>query len=218
MFKQTTLITFRTEADEDARGRLQVSLAGLVCAEFSFVGTALPGSHRGGDLVWHLHFADESAWRTSGGWEALDTVLSDPAVQELDAAAYSVGQFGIRDPMLRQGVYRTLFVGVSEATPQTIQTQFSGELACLPNYIPEIRNWAMNATVAARGEVPWTHVWEQEFASVDGLVGPYMMGPYHWAFVDRWFDDEMPEQIVANGALRHSVSTLVESVINRYGM
>ncbi|MET0698047.1 MAG: Dabb family protein, partial [Mycobacterium sp.] len=30
----------------------------------------------------------------------------------------------------------------------------------------------------------------------DGLMGPYLMHPIHWAYVDRWFDPECPEYVV----------------------
>ena len=42
----------------------------------------------------------------------------------------------------------------------------------------------------------WTHLWEQEFDSVDGLQVDYMSSPVHWGYIDRWFDPEMPERIV----------------------
>ena len=40
------------------------------------------------------------------------------------------------------------------------------------------------------GTSAWTHVFEQEFTDVEGLMGPYLMHPIHWAVVDRWFDPE----------------------------
>jgi hypothetical protein len=217
MFKQTALITWRPDADAAGRARLEDRLRSAAPADFAYIGAALPASHRGGDLVWHLHFADEAAWRASGAEAALDLIAADPAVAELDAAAYAIERFKVRDPGLSHGVYRTLFIGVDAEAPAAIQTQFADELAGMPDYIPEIVNWAMNTTVASRGQRPWTHVWEQEFATVDGLVGPYMTSAYHWGFVDRWFDHEMPEQIVANDAIRHSASVLETSVMARYG-
>ena len=50
--------------------------------------------------------------------------------------------------------------------------------------------------VQAEGARPWTHVWEQRYDALDGLMGDYMMHPYHWARVDRWFDPESPDWIV----------------------
>ena len=42
----------------------------------------------------------------------------------------------------------------------------------------------------------WTHLWEQEFDRLEGLEQDYMLHPFHWGHVDRWFDPEMPERVV----------------------
>jgi hypothetical protein len=216
MFKQIVLITFRTDLDASARAEFAVGLEGTMAADFTYLGAGLPASHRGGDLVWHLHFADEAAWRGSGVEAVLDRIAADPGVAELDAAAYGVKRFGVGDAGLRNGVYRVLLVAAVAEASAAARQDFANELAAMPDYIPEIINWGMNTVIASRGERQWTHVWEQEFAEVEHLTGAYMSSPYHWGFIDRWFDSEMPEQIIPNGDLRHSASTLETSVIARY--
>jgi hypothetical protein len=216
MFKQVALITFRADLDAASRAAFAARLQDAVAAEFTYLGRGLPASHRGGDLVWHLHFADEAAWRASGVDLVLDQIAADPGVAELDAAAYAVARFGVADAGLRNGVYRVLLVAAVAEASAAARQEFANALAAMPDYIPEIINWGMNSVVASRGEREWTHVWEQEFAEVEHLTGAYMNSPYHWGFVDRWFDSEMPAQIIPNGDLRHSASTLETSVIARY--
>lgn len=216
MFKQIVLITFRAERDASSRAEFSAGLEGRVAADFTYLGAGLPASHRGGDLVWHLHFADEAAWRASGVEAVLDQIAADPGIAELDSAAYAVKRFGVGDAGLRNGVCRVLLVAAVAEASAAARQDFANELAAMPDYIPEIINWGMNTVTASRGERQWTHVWEQEFAVVEHLTGPYMTNPYHWAFIDRWFDSEMPEQIIPNGDLRHSASTLEASVIARY--
>jgi hypothetical protein len=216
MFKQVALITFRADLDAAVRAAFAARLQDAVPADFSYLGNGLPASHRGGDLVWHLHFADEAAWRASGAETSLDAIAADPGVAELDAAAYTVARFRVGDPGLRNGVCRVLLVAAEAKASAAARQEFADDLAAMPAYIPEIVNWGMNSVTASRGERQWTHVWEQEFAEVEHLTGPYMNSPYHWGFVDRWFDSEMPEQIIPNGDLRHSASRLETSVIARY--
>jgi Stress responsive A/B Barrel Domain len=62
--------------------------------------------------------------------------------------------------------------------------------------VPAIRAWQLSRVDDAIGTSRWTHVFEQEFGDVDGLMGPYLMHPIHWAVVDRWFDPECPEVII----------------------
>ena len=61
------------------------------------------------------------------------------------------------------------------------------------------------------GATGWTHVFEQEFSDLHGLMGPYLMHPIHWAVVDRWFDPECPEYIVRERVC-HSFCALHTSV------
>ena len=216
MFKQTILITFRPEADEGARSALLTRAQAAVSAELSIFASTLPDSYMGGDVVWHLHFASREAWEASAAEATLEILEKDPSVFRIDAAAYEPRRNGVRQPTLSNGVYRTLFVNVAAGTASPTIAQFEDELASMPDYIPEIVNWAINPTVASRGDVAWTHVWEQEFADIGGLIGPYMTSAYHWSWIDRWFDPEMPCQIVGSGLLRHSASVLSASVMASY--
>ena len=66
-----------------------------------------------------------------------------------------------------------------------------------PSTSPTIRSWRLSRVAGAAAEAGrWTHAWEQEYASLDGLTGEYMMNPFHWTTVDAWFDAEVPDHIV----------------------
>ncbi len=63
-----------------------------------------------------------------------------------------------------------------------------------------------------RSKSGWTHLWAQEFEKLDGLQIDYMVHPYHWSVVDRWFDCESPERIVAPD-LAHAFCAMPRSVL-----
>ena len=65
----------------------------------------------------------------------------------------------------------------------------------MPDDIPAIVNWALSRVVGPPS-TRWTHCWEQEYYTLDGLKVDYMMSPHHWGLIDGWFDPEMPRQIV----------------------
>lgn len=46
---------------------------------------------------------------------------------------------------------------------------------------------------------------------MDDLPGEYLMHPFHWGRVDRWFDPEFPEWTV--DAISHAFCTLTTSLI-----
>lgn len=213
MFSLVALIGWRNGADPAAGAERVRALSRTIPADRCSVAASLPASRGAGDLVWRMLFADAEAWAASGAEAALDRLSADAGVASLDAAAYRLRGVGVRRPELKDGVYRALLVSLDEGTPEATADAFSRDVAAMPDHIPQILNWALSPVAWFRGAKRWTHVWEQEFATVGDLTGPYMTHPYHWAHVDRWFDPEMPEQVVAVNAIRHSVSALETSLL-----
>jgi hypothetical protein len=212
MFKQTTLITL-SDMHDATRSAVTAQLQEF--APHSLAGTGLTRISNGGDIVWHLHYADHAAWAASGAFAFLDTLEAAPAVTRIDAVGYVPKPVVIGKPAIADAVYRTLLIQVDAGTGTETIDQWLAEIAAMPAYIPEIHNAALSAVVVARGARNWTHVWEQEFDEIGHLSGPYMTSAYHWGHVDRWFDPEMPDRIV-DTLLCHSASTLPTSVIAGY--
>ncbi|MGV0746474.1 Dabb family protein [Mycolicibacterium sp. XJ870] len=148
-----------------------------------------PGSRNGGDVLTHLRFADESDWHSAA--DQFGAVLDDSAITRINGATYRGSPITSATPGT---VYRTLLLRVA-ADPDTV-ARFEAELASMPRYVPTIRAWQLSRVIDAVGTSAWTHVFEQEFSDVDGLMGPYLMHPIHWAVVDRWFDPECPDVII----------------------
>ncbi|MCV7343270.1 Dabb family protein [Mycolicibacterium rhodesiae] len=146
------------------------------------------GSRNGGDILVHLRFPDLNAWARSD----FDDALRDPAITNVNGVTY-------RGTPLRRGtgtVYRALLLRVPPEVPADRVSAFEHELAMMPRYVSTIRAWQLSPVDEAVGTTGWTHVFEQEFTDVDGLMGPYLMHPIHWAVVDRWFDPETTDMIV----------------------
>jgi hypothetical protein len=152
------------------------------------VEPTLPGSRNGGDIVVHLRFTNRDAWEASG----FDDALSDPAILHINGVIYQ------GSPMVRESgtIYRTLLLRVPPEVDAATVATFEHELAMMPRYVPTITAWQLSRVDDAVGASGWTHVFEQEFTDVDGLMGPYLMHPVHWAVVDRWFDPETTDMIV----------------------
>jgi hypothetical protein len=180
------------------------------------------GSQGGGDLTWDLGFESDAAcaalFERSGPVPGIGLVGALGAV--LDGLENAVAQTDavIIEPIAEQvaqpdlvGVKRTLLLRVREGTPAEQTAHFERDMLAMPNHVPAIRNWSFGR-VRSRPKLPvddhrnlerhrtmeshWTHVWEQEFATADGLLVDYMLSPYHWGFIDPWFDLECPQCIV----------------------
>ncbi len=218
-FRQCTLVTFAPRAGEAARrvvaDRLEQAARNDAAVVHHRFGPAVPGGANGGDLIWHVHFRDEPGWVRSPIRTLPAALADDPAIDHADSCAYQPTRVHVREPGIGDAIYRALFLAVKPGTPADTVAQFARDTAAMPDYIPEIRNWALSRVEEAQGARRWTHVWEQEFRTIGDLRGPYMASPYHWGHVDRWFDPEHQDFIV-DPWLCHSASAFQDSVIVRY--
>lgn len=144
-------------------------------------GAELPGSTGGLGAVWDLTADIAPA-------QALGELPDGARVVPLSPVTSRI----TRLPHERR-VKRTLLLGVRPGTPPDVVGRFEADLMAMPAHIAAIKSWALSRVA---GDSRFTHVWEQEFADPDGLNGDYLLHPYHWTHVDRWFDAEIPGSIV----------------------
>lgn len=170
----------------------------------TLAGPTLPGSRNGGDILVHLRFANEDDWANSD----FDAALADPAISHVNGVTYQ----GAPTRGGTGSVYRTLLLRVPDDVGAETVAAFERELAMMPQYVPTITAWQLSRAEQAIGTSEWTHVFEQEFTDVDGLMGPYLMHPIHWAMVDRWFDPETTD-IIVRDRVCHSFCDLPAPVL-----
>lgn len=203
----TVGVTRLVDVAESDRSRVLVALRDAAArsgALRALVQPTLAGSRNGGDILVHLRFACDSDWENSG----FDAALTDPAITRVNGVTY-------QGSPLRRGsgtVYRALLLRVPAEVEAETVAAFERELASMPRYVSTIAAWQLSRVEQAIGTSEWTHVFEQEFTDVDGLMGPYLMHPIHWAVVDRWFDPETTD-IVVRDRVCHSFCELPAPVL-----
>ncbi|GAY16797.1 Dabb family protein [Mycobacterium sp. shizuoka-1] len=204
----TVGVTRLLDVVESDRGRVLGALREAAEASGALRAVVEPteaGSRNGGDILVHLRFQDSESWSDS----RFDEALQDPAITHVNGVTY-------RGTPLCRGtgtVYRALLLRVPPEVPAHDVGTFERELAMMPSYVSTIRAWQLSRVDEAIGTTGWTHVFEQEFTDVDGLMGPYLMHPVHWAVVDRWFDPETTDMIVRDRVC-HSFCRTERSVLS----
>jgi len=207
MYSVTRLLDV-AEVDRDRvliRARAAAAATG---ARRQLVEPTLPGVRNGGDVLVHLRFDTEDEWRSVETDFA--ATLTDPAVTRVNGACYPGEPCG--SGAQTGTVYRALLLSVRPGTNVQIVARFEDELRLMPRYVNTITAWQLSRVDEPVGTSEWTHVFEQEFTDVDGLMGPYLMHPIHWAVVDRWFDPECPEVIVRDRVC-HSFCATSDSML-----
>lgn len=207
MIRQVAMLHLREGADGEAIEAFEAEVAGApeaLGARRSHLGRHIEGSVGGGGYTWDLLF-DEAPEADAAALVAdapsLAPYFADggprAVVARIDAVRFAPQHGELPEPGIRDCVKRTLFLEVEEAAESAAQVRFERELMGMPRYIGSIRNWACSRTDPALQPTHWTHVWEQEYETVEGLTVDYMVSPYHWGVVDGWFDMERPQRIVS---------------------
>ncbi|MEV3964404.1 Dabb family protein [Nocardia sp. NPDC050193] len=219
MYKVTFLLRLGDPADEmttDMTVKRITAAAEAAGVRAPLVARTLPGVRNGGDVLAHFRFASKSDWLTHR--DTVDEAMSGPAIEHIDSVEYpggrpGDGRSGRRRDRRPPTVYRTLLLRVDDSAAPTEIARFEHATLQMPQHIPAIQAWQLSRVDRATGSSRWTHVWEQEFADSDGLFGPYMNHPVHWALVDQWFDPECPRQIVKD-RICHSFCAIPAPVID----
>jgi Stress responsive A/B Barrel Domain len=193
MFNVTRLVHLAPGAEPDAVLAELRAVARGSAATRALVEPTLPGVRNGGDILVHLRFPGCTEWNAAAAQFA--AALDTSAVVNVDGAEYegTTRQFESAQPAT---VYRTLLLRVADGTTDAVIERFEADLCLLPRYVRTITGWQLSRVEKAIGASAWTHVFEQDFSDLDGLMGPYLMHPIHWSYVDRWFDPECPDIIV----------------------
>lgn len=193
MFNLTRLIHLAPGDEPHALIPALRAVADASAAAHVLIEPTLPGVRNGGDILVHLRFSDLE--RRTDTTAELDRALESAAVEHVDGVEYrgAASKTAVEQPA---SVYRTLLLRVSPEADEALVERFESDLNLMPDYVRTITAWQLSRVERAIGASQWTHVFEQHFTDVDGLMGPYLMHPIHWAHVDRWFDPECPDVIV----------------------
>lgn len=187
-------------AFEDELQRRVQSLPGL--HHFN-LGRNHEGSWGAGDYTLDLCFASSAFQAATAA-----SLAQLPGVSRADRMAYRRLDGGLRAVGLQGGIWRTLLFRVRPQQDPGHVAALERDLLRMPAYMAGIRNWQLSRVCS---DSAWTHVWQQEFASVDDLLGEYLTHPFHWGWVDRWFDPEFPEWTVE--AIAHAFCPLAASIL-----
>lgn len=204
------LVALLERAGSELPGVLVASLAENFVADFG-------AGHHTWDLVYPDRATAETA-RASSYWREEVLPALDQRCRARSALGLETVAAGAREPGLTGGVRRTAFFRLLPDVTAETRERFEQDTLEMAAQIPAIRNWRLSRAVAldwdATDGAPWSHVWEQEYATLEGLTVDYMVHPHHWAHVDRWFDVESGDQVV-DPTLCHAFAPMAESFIVR---
>lgn len=198
MFVSLRIITLPQERVAERNAlivQLREAAADLAAAASTWIAPVLDTAViNAGHIVWRTEFKTEAAALAvtlDPAWSRIAPVLDGAVV---NAVGYNVTRSSVRPA--GPGIWRALIFRLFPAAFPQAAAELEAATLLLPKYIPAIRSWALSQVSTVEGPKDFTYVWEQEFDSLSGLTGDYMVHPVHWGFVDAWFDAECPNYVV----------------------
>jgi hypothetical protein len=223
-YRETAQLALRASTTPEQRAELEAILRGegdkLPGLVMSSLGANLAPEYAAGHYTWDLLYPNRNtadAAQRSAPWRerilpALDRYCITRHALRLDTVAA-----GLRRPGIADAIKRTAYFRLLPGTTAQQAKNFEQVLLAMPGQIPELLNWRLSRASSLPWDTardnPWSYVWEQEFATLDHLLGPYMAHPHHWAHVDRWFDPESGVQAV-DVRLSHAFCVIGASVLS----
>lgn len=217
-WRECAQLYLRDAADEATRVGLVALLAraadelpGLQKAHLSANFVADYGAgHFSWDLV-YVSREQAQAARATAFWREQVIPALDRACRARSALGLETVGAGARDAALASGVKRTALFRRLPGVDAAAAARFERDTLEMPAHIEAIRNWRLSRAIVldwdASDVAPWSYVWEQEYATLEGLTVDYMVHPHHWAHVDRAFDPESGAQLI-DVALCHAFCAL----------
>lgn len=176
-----------------------------------FLSRNSEGSFGAGDYTWDAEFVDADA-RHAAQYSDYQIHVLQPLQDQMTERTWRMEMQiiggGLRDAGVRNCTKRTAYFRLLPDAPVSVAAQLERALLQMPAYMPGMTNWRLSRAVDSE----WTYVWEQEYARLDDLLGEYMIHPFHWAYIDPWFDPEFSRQIV-DTQLSHAFCPAQESVL-----
>lgn len=188
MNRETIQLWLTDGADADAFERKIYQSLNVVGVRHH-LGRNMVGFFGGGDYTLDLF------WQADIDHDLFSEI---PDIKKLDRVVYSTIGQGCRTNAKENTIWRTLLLSVKPDIDSAIVERFETDLLAMPEYIEGIRSWMLSRVRKdLSGQSAWTHVWQQEYQHIDDLMGEYLMHPYHWGWVDHYFDADFPDCVVA---------------------
>ena len=222
-YRETAQLALNDNIDDAQRSELEAilreaaaTLPGLQAASLS---ANFAPEYAAGHYTWDLLFPDSATAeqaRQSPTWQATINAALARHCKACHALRLETISAGVRRRTLTNGIKRTAYFRLLPGTAAETAQRFEQDLLEMTGQIPRILNWRLSRASTLSWNTadcaPWTYVWEQEYESLDDLLGPYMAHPHHWAHIDRWFDPESGMQAV-DVNLSHAFCALGTSLI-----
>lgn len=200
MFSAVFMVTFAEGADDAAKQSFIASMqsAADALSSVNIAGETLEPPMPGGDYFCEIGFKDQAEYehaKAQSGWSDLHTVLEDAVVGHFEFVAFGDGTLTLQEKEVSKCHRILIFSLIDDPDPEMV-AKMEANMNGMTKRVPGLRNCKFSKVVEASGTNEWDYAFECDFDEPTSFLGKYMTTPYHFCYIDKFFEPACNEWIV----------------------
>ena len=201
MFSAVFMATFAEGADASAKEAFDADVkasAGAITT-VNLAAPVLEPPMPGGDYFCELGFKDQAEYdqaKAQPSWNDLYTLFENTAVVAgFEFAAYGDGTLTLQEKSVSKCHRVLIFSLLEDANPDMV-AKMEANMNGMTEHVPGLRNCKFAKIVESAGSDSWAYAFECDFDEPGSFLGKYMTTPYHFCYIDKFFESACNEWIV----------------------
>lgn len=192
MFSAVFLLKYNVTLTDETKSELMNTIENLASkiSSVNLVKPLLMGSVPASDLYVEMGFPDQAAYEEAKklpAWETLNMTVSDSKfVADREFVAFGEGNARCSDKESK--AHRLLIFHAYPDTPVELKEKMEETIVRFVDYVSGMVNCKIARVVESDGNMDWSYAFECDYDTPATYLGSYLATPYHWAYIDKYFD------------------------------
>ncbi|MEG0374161.1 MAG: Dabb family protein [Raoultibacter sp.] len=201
MFSAVYMVTFAEKANDAAKKEFATAMqnAANAITPTNLAANTLTPPMPGGDYFCELGFKDQNEYdqvKEQGLLTNLESLLADKSVVDyFEFVAFGEGILTLQEKKF-SNCHRVLIFSLLDDADPAMVAKMESSMNGMTNFVPGLKNCKLSKVVESSGTNSWDYAYECDFDEPTSLLGKYMTTPYHFCYIDKFFEPACNEWIV----------------------
>ena len=201
MFSAVFMATFAEGIDSTAKESFDadVTSAANAITDVNLAAPVLEPPMPGGDYFCELGFPDQAAYeqaKSEETWKSLYALFENsPMLSGFEYVAYGDGTLTLQEKTISK-CHRILIFSLLEDADPVMVAKMEANMNGMTEHVPGLKNCKFAKIVESAGSDSWAYAYECDFDEPGSFLGKYMTTPYHFCYIDKFFEPACNEWIV----------------------
>lgn len=200
MFSAVFMATFAEGVDTGTKQTFAEAVKGAAdtITDVNLAAPVLEPPMPGGDFLCEIGFQNQAAYeqaKNQSSWDDLYRLFQDTSVvADFEFVAYGDGTLTLQEKEV-SACHRILIFSLLDDADPAMVTKMEANMNGMTEHVPGLRNCKFAKIVESDGSDAWAYAYECDFDEPGSFLGKYMTTPYHFCYIDKFFEPACNEWI-----------------------